>query len=121
MTRSTERKTLHQHLITSLHTTANQSQMNGSSTCTQANHLSVKLLRSITLTVGKRLQILFEGIHIRSHWYHPVGIDSLLHIFLFQTSLTHMSKTQVNCFSFFHCYIILLLFYSRRIKRKVPC
>lgn len=36
-----------------------------------------------------------------SHRYHPIGVESLLHIFLFQTSLTHVGKAQVNCFSFF--------------------
>lgn len=50
---------------------------------------------------SKSLQILFKGINIRSHRYHPISVECLLHIFLFQTSLTHVGKTQVNCFSFF--------------------
>ena len=122
MTRSAECETLHQYFITSLHATANQSQVNGSSTSRQTNHLAVKRLCTITLTVGERLQILLEGIHIRSHWYHPVGIEGLLHVFLFQTSLTHVGEAQVNCFSFFHCCIYLCQYYQFfLISIHAPC
>ena len=105
MTRSAECETLHQYFITSLHATANQSQVNGSSTSRQTNHLTVKRLCTITLTVGKRLQILLEGIYIRSHRHHPVSVERFLHIFLFNSSLAHVSKTKINHLSFFHFYI----------------
>ena len=100
MGRSTERETLHQHLVASLHTTADQRQVDSSRASRETHHLSVQIPGAILPAVDKRLQVRLESIHVRAHRHHPVGVKRLLHIFLFQTRLTHVGKTKINRFSF---------------------
>ena len=49
----------------------------------KADYLPVKRLTAIALAIGKCFQILFEGIHVRSHGNHPVCVKGLFDIFLF--------------------------------------
>ena len=44
-----------------------------------------------------------KHVHIRTHRHHPVGIKRFLHILLFPPLVTHVSKAEINSFSFFHC------------------
>ena len=108
MRRSTEGEALHKDLIAGLHATAYQRQVHSSRTSTQANDFAVKSLRAIALTIGKSLQIFLKRIHIRTHRHHPIGIKCLLHILLFQTSLTHVSQTG-ECVESFYTEICILL------------
>ena len=97
----TEGETLYTYLISRFYATGYQSKVHRSSTGTQANHPMIQLT-SIRIGIGKIWQGLLEGIHIRAHRNHPIGIECFLYIFLFQTSLTHVSKTEVDSISFFN-------------------
>ena len=97
MRRSTERETLHQHLIPSLHTTSNHSQMHRRRPGRKTNHLAVEFLvilrRSRRIySIHEPLQILLERIHIRSHRHHPVRVERFFHVLLFPTFFAHVSQ-----------------------------
>lgn len=99
MRRSTESKTLYANLITRTYTASQQTQVNSSSTSAQRHHLT-RQLRAIAVLRNESFQVVLESVHVRSQRHHPVGIESLLHVFLFHTLLAHVGEAQVNRFSF---------------------
>ena len=109
MRRSTESKALHANLITRANATSQQTQVNGSSTSAQRHHLT-RQLRAIAVLRNESLEIILKTIHVRTQRHHPVGIKCLLHVFLFLTSLAHVSQTKINSLSFFHFYFVFKVY-----------
>ena len=88
MTRGTEREALDNDLIARSYATGNQGQMHGR--CARSQGYDALVLPN------KLFEILLKAIDVWSQRHHPVRVERLLDIFLFQSRLAHVSQAQIN-------------------------
>ena len=97
MTRSTECKRLHQHLIARPDAAGQQRQMYRRRPRRQTDDRFI--LRFGTLaTIDEPFEVGLEPIDIRPHRHHPIGIESLLYKLLLLSR--HMGETEINTIAF---------------------
>ena len=128
MGRCTKGKRLGYYFVTRTYSTSNQRKMNSCRTRCQSHHPFVPVNVPVKVKVRVKVRVnvpvntldlwslatngtqelfefLFKPRYIRSQRSHPVRIEGLCNIFLFQSSVTHVSQTQIDPFS--HSYIFL--------------
>ena len=102
MRRRTERKWLHDNLIARTYATSEKGKMHSRSTRRECH--------DFLILTNELLEVILKSIHVWPERHYPVSVKCLFNIFLFKTSLTHVSKTKIDGFAFFNCHFLYVDF-----------